>query len=322
MGRDDVTDEAILAVDGGGTRTRAVVVAPDGRVLERRHAGGSNPYDKADWAQTLTDLLHDVSPVPLRAATIGLAGYSALRPSSRIQDEVIRDALGPDVGIVMCSDVEIACIGAFADGPGILALAGTGSVIWAEDRRHPPLRIGGWGFMLGDQGSGYWIGCEALGKVVHYLDTRHPDGAAFANLILRALGLPVDPELAGEALLEWQRVQDHPRSAIAALAHEVNRLADEGCVDAVEILERAAGFLAAQVQTARARLGQPLPWSHSGSVFLSRTVIGTVTRLVGEAPCAPRFSAIGGGAMRAARLAGWKVDAAWLERLRTGLSQD
>ena len=315
-------DDAILAVDGGGTRTRAVVVARDGHVLMRRHAGGSNPYDKIDWAETLTDLLRDISPVPLRTATIGLAGYSAQRPSSRMQEEVIRAALGPDVAIMMCSDVEIACIGAFADGPGILALAGTGSVIWADDRHHPPLRIGGWGYMLGDEGSGYWIGCVALGRVVHFLDTRHPDEAAFATRILGALGLPVDPEVAGEALLEWQRVQDHPRSAIAALAHEVDRLADDGCAEAVHILRRAAGFLSSQVLPARERLGRSLPWSHGGSVFLSRTVIETVSHHVGEAPLAPRFSAIGGGAMRAARLAGWDVDGPWLERLHAGLLHD
>lgn len=315
-------DDAILAVDGGGTRTRAVVVARDGHVLVQRHTGGSNPYDKVDWAETLTHLLRDISPVPLRTAMIGLAGYSAQRPSSRMQEEVIRTALGPAVAITMCSDVEIACIGAFADGPGILALAGTGSVIWADDRRNPPLRIGGWGYMLGDEGSGYWIGSVALGRVVHFLDTRHREEAAFATRILEALGLPIDPDAAGEALLEWQRVQDHPRSAIAALAHEVNRLADGGSAEAVQILRQAAGFLSSQVMTARERLGQPLPWSHSGSVFLSRTVIDTVSHQVGEAPQAPQFSALGGGAMRAARLAGWDVDGPWLARLRAGLLRD
>ncbi|PYD75301.1 N-acetylglucosamine kinase [Novacetimonas pomaceti] len=315
-------NDAILAVDGGGTRTRAVVVARDGHVIERRHAGGSNPYDKADWAETLRGLLHGIGSRPLRAATVGLAGYSALRPSSRMQEEVIRQALGPDITIMMCPDVEIACIGAFADGPGILALAGTGSVIWADDHQNPPLRIGGWGFMLGDEGSGYWIGRIALGRVVHFIDTRHPGEAAFARSILQALDLPADPDIAGEALLEWQRVQAHPRSAIASLAHVVDRLADEGCVEATRILVRAARFLSSQVRTARTRLQRPLPWSHSGSVFHSRTVVETVTRFLDEAPQPPQFSAIGGGAMRAARLAGWDIDPSWLARLRHGLSCD
>ncbi|AQU88685.1 N-acetylglucosamine kinase [Komagataeibacter nataicola] len=313
-------DDAVLAVDGGGTRTRAVIVGSDGHVLEHRLSGGSNAYDKADWAETLTGLLQRVDRYRLRAATIGLAGYCAERPSSHMQEKVILDALGPDVRIGMCSDVEIACVGAFLGGPGILALAGTGSVIWADDHRHAPLRIGGWGYMLGDEGSGYWIGCMAMRRVVQYIDTRHAPDADFATRLLQALDLPTDPDRAGEALLEWQRVQPHPRSAIAALAHVLDRLANDGSADARSILVDAAQYLSAQVRVARDRLQVVLPWSYGGSVFHSRIVMDQMTQLLGERPHIPQLPPIGGGIIRAAARAGWNMDAAWLNRLDADLA--
>ncbi|WEQ51683.1 BadF/BadG/BcrA/BcrD ATPase family protein [Komagataeibacter oboediens] len=312
--------DAVLAVDGGGTHTRAMIVGPDGHVIEHRLADGCNAYDKADWADTLTGLLRGLNSYRLRAATIGLAGYCAQRPSSRMQEDAVRNALGPDVMISMRPDVDIACAGAFVGAPGILALAGTGSVIWADDCRHPPLRIGGWGYMLGDEGSGYWIGRMALHRVARYLDARHADDADFATRLLRAMDLPSDPDRAGEALLEWQRVQPHARSAIAALARVLDRLAHDGSADARSILLDAARCLAAQVTVARTRLGQALPWSYAGSVFHSRIVMDGMTHLLGEGPQVPRLPPIGGALMQAAMCADWPVDATWLDRLGTEIA--
>lgn len=135
-------DPTILALDGGGTYTRAVIITREGHVSARAEGPGCNPFDRPDWAECLRTLLERLPHHSLRAAGLGMAGYDAERPSCTAQDNLVRAALGPDVALCLENDVETAHRGAFADGPGIFILAGTGSVVMARATDGRPARAG------------------------------------------------------------------------------------------------------------------------------------------------------------------------------------
>lgn len=333
MRADRTTPPTILALDGGGTSTRAVIITREGHVTARAEGLGCNPFDRPDWADCLRTLLERLPKNGLRAAALGMAGYDAERPSCAAQDALVRATLGPDVALCLENDVETAHRGAFAGGPGIFILAGTGSVVMARAADGRPARAGGWGWLLGDEGGGYWLGRKALRHATRYLDTPHVPDTAFAQALLDRLGLPApDAETAcpagtatrpdaANALREWLRTRAHPRSAIAELALCVAEQAEAGNPTATALLHQAARHLAEQAQDATNQLGGAgsLPWSHGGSVMNSAILRAKLAALLGHPPQPPRLPPLGGAALRAAQLAGWPCEPEWIDTLAHSL---
>ncbi|MFT8517181.1 MAG: BadF/BadG/BcrA/BcrD ATPase family protein [Acetobacter persici] len=309
---------AILAVDGGGTKTLAVRVGPDVSVQAQQVTRGCNPFDQPDWQSILTDL---VSPLAsgVQAAAFGVAGYGENRETGR-QLQAHVQQLFPATPTSLTNDVDMACIGAFAGGAGVLLLSGTGSMAWASDGAGQTARVGGWGPVFGDEGSAYWIGRKALQRVCQAMDGRAPEAQSFARQICAAMNWPDANPAALDALLGWYNQQDRPRPAIAHCAPLLADMAEPGCPDARALLTRAAQHLAVLVQTARTRFSDhDLPWSYAGSVFKSTLLRTTLTDLCG-APQPPRLPPVGGGLVQAARLAGWPADAEWIARLAHALN--
>ncbi|MFE8872583.1 BadF/BadG/BcrA/BcrD ATPase family protein [Acetobacter persici] len=309
---------AILAVDGGGTKTLAVRVGPDASVQAQQITRGCNPFDQPDWQSILTDL---VSPLTsgVQAAAFGIAGYGENRETGR-QLQAHVQQLFPATPASLTNDVDMACIGAFAGGAGVLLLSGTGSMAWASDGAGQTARVGGWGPVFGDEGSAYWIGRKALQRVCQAMDGRAPEAQSFARQICAAMNWPDANPAALDALLGWYNQQDRPRPAIAHCAWLIDDMAEAGCPEARALITQAAQHLAVLVQTARTRFSDhDLPWSYAGSVFKSALLRTTLTDLCG-APQPPRLPPVGGGLVQAARLAGWPVDAEWIARLAHALN--
>src|SRR5690606_32133686 len=147
---------------------------------------------------------------------------------------------------------------AFGSGPGLLVIAGTGSVAWgrAEDGR--AARAGGWGHLLGDEGSGYALGLEALRAVVRAHDGRAPETT------LRDAVLSHARARAPEELIAWAATA--AKADIAALAPRVAAAAREGDAAARAIVDRAAHDLAGHIRALHARLG---PWSAPPAVAMT-----------------------------------------------------
>ncbi len=313
---------AILAVDGGGTKTAAVRIGQDAGVQAYQTTSGSNPFDQPAWRDVLTDLVTPMN-AGVQASAFGLAGYG----ENRAFGETIRThlhSLCPNGAFSLSNDVDMACNGAFAEGAGVLLLSGTGSIAWARNAQGQTTRVGGWGSTFGDEGSAYWIGRTALQLLCQALDGREPDAVPFARKLCAGMGWPDTNPAAMDALLGWHAGQDRPRSAVAQCARLVDTLAEEGCPQALTLLKAAAAELARCVQTARAHFGadsvgtDPLPWSYAGSVFNSRLIRAELTALCG-APQPPRLPPLGGGILRAARQAGWSIDADWISVLARNL---
>jgi glucosamine kinase len=215
--------------------------------------------------------------------------------------------------------VQMAHDAAFMGQPGILVLAGTGSMVWATGSAEANLRVGGWGPDIGDEGSGYWIGRQALTQLSRALDGRNP-AHLFTAALMRRMGLPSGEPI--PALMGWLYGLPHMRSGVAALAKDVDALAQDGDETALQILERAADHLHAQIAAARHRIGGAgiVPWSPLGGVFQSQTLRALLARREGADPVEARLPPIGGGLWRAANLAGWTIDRPWIDRLAASLA--
>ena len=302
----------VLGLDGGGSKTALAFANQAGEVAGPFVAPGINPFDQPAWERGLTAILQaHPAPGPLSAATLGLPGYGESPEVSARQLALSRMLV--ETPYVM-NDVEAAFVGAFTGRPGVLLLAGTGSMAWGSDGQRQ-VRTGGWGEGFGDEGSAYWIGREALSRAAQALDGRRPD-PAFADGLLRPLFGHL-PDQA--ALLGWYHSLPHVRSGVAALARTVDTLADDGQATALALLDGAARQLARHVTGARFRLQDDhLPWSHAGSVLSSRTVIRRLETLLGP-PLPPVLPPLGGALFHAAEQAGFAPDPAGQARVRQTL---
>ncbi len=225
----------LLGVDGGGTHTRARVATPQGQLLGEGRAGPSGLSLGLDaaWAHVQEAIGHAFEaahlepPAPAQVAVgIGVAG--ATSPSLLDGFAVRCRHWGR---CTLSDDAVIAHLGAFGDAPGLLVIAGTGSIAVARDRQGRLSQIGGWGYPLGDEGSGAWIGAQALRRLFCAID--HPGTSTpLVERMMRAVGADY------ARVVEWVRLSN--QSSVARLAPLVFDAADAGDADALAILEHAA----------------------------------------------------------------------------------
>jgi N-acetylglucosamine kinase-like BadF-type ATPase len=141
----------LLGIDAGGTSLTAVLT-DDGRVVARTREPAMNALLDADVTTRVTELLHRFDP---DAAVLGLAGVRSSRHAHLIQSGI--DS-ATDKPVLVTDDALIALAAAFHDAPGIVVSAGTGTFAIARDRTDSVHRLGGHGYLIGDEGGGYWIG--------------------------------------------------------------------------------------------------------------------------------------------------------------------
>ncbi len=251
--------DLVLGLDGGGSKTVVALANRDGAVTALHHGPGLDPFGNPQWRRDLAALVEAIGTGggDLRRAVLGLSCHAEMKDVSDAQREAARRLF--DVGVDVLNDVHVAFEGALAGRAGVLSLAGTGSMAWAGDGRGLHRRTGGWGDLIGDEGSGYWIGREALSDITRTIDGRS-DHAAFARSLLEQIG--VDQH----GLLAWVYGLPHRRSGIAALAVMVDGLADAGDPTAARLMARAADELSRQVRAAWRLIGSPEPliWSYAG----------------------------------------------------------
>lgn len=243
-------------VDGGGTRTRAVVIDERGTIVARGEgaAGIVDGRDPAAAARAveavLRRVLHDAGlQPPLASLCCGLAG--AGRNTEREAVRVALELAGIADRAQVTGDADVALHDAFCSGPGVLVIGGTGSIAYARTREGSLIRIGGWGSLLGDEGSAWFIGVEGLRAVLRAHDGREPE-TSLHDPLLRATAAR-DPN----DLVAWSAGAS--KAQIAALARDVLRCAGEGDAAACRIREHAGDLLAGLVVAAarQAELSEP-----------------------------------------------------------------
>jgi len=242
----------VVGIDGGGTRTRAVIVDASGQELGRGDSAGAvatadAPRNAADAVTAAVRRATEAAGVegPAAALFAGLAGGGGEAARMGVATELEKHGLAGVV--VVGTDVEAAFEDAFPDGPGVLLIAGTGSIAWARDTDGVVHRAGGWGQHVGDEGSGYALGASGLRLV-----TRAHDGRARETALTEAL-LGATASEAIEALIPWSA--DASKSDIAALAPLVVAAADEGDDGASAIVDSAVLELVAHAEALRVAVG-------------------------------------------------------------------
>ena len=256
-----------LGMDGGGTRTTAWV-ADEHRVLGRAEAGPSNPL-KTGFDSSRRELLRaaraacrdaKIRPSMLNAVCVGLAG--ADRRS--VQDAMLgalRRSL-PARAHLLVSDAAIALTAAVGGRAGMVVVAGTGSIAFAQDGSGRVLRAGGWGALFGDEGSGYDIGRHAVIAALRALDGRGP-----ATRLGPALGRALRLQQLTDVIASPPSL-----SQMAALFPVVVRGARQGDPVAQALLRGAACDLAELPAALIARLGwkrEGFPVACAGGAFRS-----------------------------------------------------
>jgi glucosamine kinase len=228
-----------LAIDSGGTKTRCLL-ADETSVLARATTGSVKlqRVGEAEATARLRAMLEEVSRsagVALSEVTrtcVGLAGFSI----DAVREWGERE-LGSMVGgdLVLVGDEEIALEGAFQGGPGILVIAGTGSIVMGRAADGAIYNAGGWGPALADEGSGHWIGSEAL-RAGFWAKDR-----GIATTLLTEIGEFWGATSLGEIV---GMANARPGPDFAALTPVVVKCADAGDELAIAVLERGGTELA------------------------------------------------------------------------------
>jgi glucosamine kinase len=311
--------EWVLGLDGGGTKTLLALANQNGDVLGPFIGAGVNPFDQTHWRNELETLLAQcpIKRDDLAFSSFGLPGYGESAVINAQQFEVVQNFARENS--VVLNDVAVAFAGALAGKLGVLILAGTGSMAWAGNGARE-IRVGGFGDGFGDEGSGYWIGQQALQKLSWTLDGRLEDDR-FRDSMLEAIGVSD-----AEGLISWFYGLEHQRSRVAALAMKLDQLADADNLTAIDILLEAANLLAVHGKTAwrKLELQSGSSISYAGSVFKSRTIRETVRRQLEDLGRweAPIAIPIAGALIDAATRAHWTIDAQWIERINTTLESN
>ena len=252
------TSGFVVGVDGGGTKTVGELADTNGTAVATHAVGPTNPnvVGTEESARTLCDLIHHLCaqascrPGNLRGIVLGLAGGGGEKIQQEIREKVthgLHEEGIPDPPIQVVTDVRIALEGAFGGEPGIAVVAGTGSSIMYKTAAGDVELIGGWGRILGDEGSGYFIGLEALKAL-----TRDYDGMGGAEVLREVLGarFGLDSRF---RIIEAIYRQQFPIPSLAPLVLELAARSD---IVSCGILDRAAALLANQVASALSRMGE------------------------------------------------------------------
>ena len=243
----------IIGIDGGGTKTVGILTTGTGQHLAQVQSGPAN-YHVVGETQTQAVLKNVIEGLCAKAGVprtspvrfcLGMAGLGRAADQKIIGQ--ICDELGIRENRILTHDAHIALIGGTGKQEGVIVISGTGAIVYGINADGKDARASGWGYLLGDEGSGYDIAIQGLRAVVRAVDGRD-DPTELTNRFLTKIGLN-EPN----ALIHW--VHTATRDTIAQLAEVVfdtamttDSIAERIVEDAADELVRAAGSVIEQLQ--------------------------------------------------------------------------
>ncbi len=262
-------DDLLCGIDGGGTTSKVVVCTRDGVVVQAWHTGTINHYGagtdtvRANFHAIAGRLVETCGCLPQHI----FAGNSALsnRASREMVDE-LTDGAFRGVHIHFHADVYVALLGFTGGKPGAVLISGTGSMACGIDPAGNYHTAGGWGQVLGDEGSAYYIGLEGMKAALHAYDGL-ADATRLTEQLKRFFHVADMSDIIAKVY--------HPpleKRAIAAFATAVDEAARDGDRTAKQILERAGAWLYL-LALAICRRCQTTHLGYTGGVLIHNSVI-------------------------------------------------
>jgi glucosamine kinase len=256
-----------MGIDGGGTSLRVVIVDESLTIVVHKEHDGVNPgkighsLAASRIQETVVAALRE-KPIEISACALGIAGAAASH--SRVWLMETMESVLPYSLIVPSSDLEIALIGAHGKRYGLLLLSGTGSAAYGIDQHGNHAMVGGWGYLVDDLGSGYWIGNQALRYLIQSMDGRQPSDE-LSRTLLDATECRDRAELT-----RWiYHREDNIVSRIASLSGTILATAQQQVPVAMVIVEEAADHLEKMLVTLYQQLAEAdhLPVCFGGSLL-------------------------------------------------------
>jgi N-acetylglucosamine kinase-like BadF-type ATPase len=299
-----------LGVDGGQSSTTALLGDETGCILGAGTGGPCNHVGAAEGREKLTRAVTGsvaqacaaagLNPAAVRfqAACFGLSGG----PEDK---QAILAGILSAGRLIVTNDAVIALAGATAGEPGIVTIAGTGSIACGRNAAGTLARAGGWGYVFGDEGGGFDITRQALRAALRYEEGWGPATALHSLLLAEAGGGSANE------LLHRFYTEAYPRPRIASYSKLVDRAAREGDAVARDILAGAAQQLAVLAGAVRRQLfepGSPVRVAYIGGVFQSQWLLERFRMLIeiesGAQCAAPLLGPAEGALLEAYRAAG------------------
>lgn len=296
-----------LGVDGGQSRTLALIGDGEGRVVGRGIAGPCNHVAAAEGrAKFLGAIGGSIGAACEQAGVNGASEFvsACLGFSGGPED---KDALSREVvrasKFTITNDASIALSGALAGEPGAVTIAGTGSIAYARNRAGATARAGGWGYVFGDEGGGFDITRQALRAALSFEEGWGP------RTTLHAMLLTACQAQTANELLHRFYAGEFARPVMAGFAVLVNQAASAGDAEAARILRESADSLA-QIANAVCRKlfgKEDVPVAYVGGIFRSNLLLDRFRSVVENRVVKPHFGPAAGALLEAYRAAGRKV---------------
>jgi glucosamine kinase len=262
-----------LGIDGGGTKTTCVV-GDESQLLAAATAGPSNivrvgeSHARESLQRSVRQACAAAGITPAQVARTCVGSAGAARPElAAVVHRILAEILATPIDVV--GDIQTSLEAAFGTGPGVIVIAGTGSIAYGRDRHGHTARAGGWGFAIGDEGSAHWIGRTAVAAVLRAADPRDlsspaatPQAASLAAALGKSWGVTSLDDLARAA-------NSNPPPDFAALFPAIAVSQD---ALARQVLSQAGRELAQVVAVVTQRLFAkeevaPVPVAMTGGVF-------------------------------------------------------
>lgn len=287
MQNNNKDSDLYLLVDGGKSKTDAVIIDSDGSEIAKSRGPGLEIIGSVNGYERVVESLRatfDQLPQNIRftGVAFGLNGVQAPSESADLAAKAISSLVKADQ-FTIASDVVMNYLGALGNQPGIVVAAGTGSVVMAISRQGVPYRIDGDGPLFADRGSGHDIGRQGL-KIAAMVDDGLPGSIALHEAMIKRFGT-----LENTAFSVYGAT--NPIELVASFSRNVAEAAQNGDETSIEILRRAAEDLAMNVQAAARRSelsGAPFNYSTAGGLFnigplLEKPFHNFIAKLVPEA---------------------------------------
>lgn len=276
----------VIGIDAGGTKTVCQLADEQGGLVKETRGPGANLQSAGELQveKVLHELMEraiDNLGITPAAICLGIAGVDR-EEDSRVVWGILR-RIGYKAKLVIVNDALIALEAGVGDEPGVVIISGTGSIAYGRNAKRQAARAGGWGYVLGDEGSGYWIGRAALRAVLRESD-RRGEPTALTPLLLSHFDVDKPSDLLHAVYFRGVKPPE-----IAALAPYVQQAFEHGDRVAAGILDGTARELTASSVSVARRLGmldEKFTFLLAGGIFRGLTWVRDelTERLLATAP--------------------------------------